>query len=61
MEGQSRDGGTLLAVDIGNTNVFFGVFRGTDLAGTWRLETDNQRTADEYAATLLTLLPRRGH
>jgi type III pantothenate kinase len=60
VEGRSPDGGTLLAVDIGNTNVFLGVFRGTDLAGTWRLETDNQRTADEYAATLLTLLPQRG-
>ena len=60
MEGRSPDGGALLAVDIGNTNVFLGVFRGTDLAGTWRLETDSQRTADEYAATLLTLLPQRG-
>ena len=60
MEGRSRDGGTLLAVDIGNTNVALGVFRGADLVGTWRLETDPQRTADEYAATLLTLLPQRG-
>lgn len=50
----------LLALDIGNTNVFFGVYRGADLIGTWRLETDPQRTADEYAATLLTLLPQRG-
>ncbi len=51
---------TLLALDIGNTNVAFGVFRGETLAGTWRLETDPQRTADEYAATLFTLLPRQG-
>lgn len=49
----------LMALDIGNTNIFFGVYRGADLIGTWRLETDPQRTADEYAATLLTLLPRR--
>ena len=50
----------LLAFDIGNTNIFFGVYRGAELIGTWRLETDPQRTADEYAATLLTLLPQRG-
>ncbi|MDP9373704.1 MAG: type III pantothenate kinase [Chloroflexota bacterium] len=50
----------LLAVDIGNTNVAFGVFRGAELVGTWRMATDPQRTADEYAAALLTLLPARG-
>jgi type III pantothenate kinase len=67
-EGDARPAGvagapgaaTLLALDIGNTNVAFGVFRGADLVGTWRLATDPQRTADEYAATLLTLLPGRG-
>lgn len=52
--------GLLLALDIGNTNIFFGVYRGADLLGTWRLATDPQRTADEYAAVLLTLLPQRG-
>ncbi len=50
----------LLALDIGNTNIFFGIFRGAELIGTWRLTTDAQRTADEYAAILLTLLPQRG-
>lgn len=63
MQARSRTrstGQTLLALDIGNTNVAFGVFRDADLAGTWRLATDNQRTADEYAASLLTLLPQRG-
>ncbi len=53
-------GGGLLAVDIGNTNVAFGVFRGAELLGTWRLATDPERTTDEYAANLLTLLPQRG-
>lgn len=50
----------LLALDIGNTNIFFGIFRDAELIGTWRLATDPQRTADEYAAVLLTLLPQRG-
>lgn len=51
---------TLLALDIGNTNVAFGVFRGVELVGTWRLATDGNRTVDEYAMSLLTLLPQRG-
>jgi type III pantothenate kinase len=50
----------LLALDIGNTNIFIGIFRGAELIGTWRLATDAQRTADEYAAILLTLLSQRG-
>lgn len=58
--GQTASAPTLLALDIGNTNVALGVFRGAELIGTWRLETNPQRTADEYAATLLTLLPRAG-
>ena len=36
----------LLAFDIGNTNIFFGVYRSADLIGTWRLETDPERAAD---------------
>lgn len=50
----------LLAVDIGNTNVVLGVYRGGDLVGTWRLETDPQRTTDEYAVLTESLLAREG-
>ncbi len=39
---------TLLAVDIGNTNVTIGAFDGERLAATWRLSTDRHRTRDEY-------------
>ncbi len=56
----AMDATLLLALDIGNTNIFFGVYRGAELIGTWRLATDPQRTSDEYAASLLTLLPQRG-
>lgn len=51
---------TLLALDIGNTNVVLGVFRDTTLLGTWRLETDSQRTVDEYAVLVESLLPQCG-
>lgn len=50
----------LLAIDIGNTNITVGVFKGQDLAATWRWATDSERTADEYAALLMGLLPRAG-
>jgi type III pantothenate kinase len=50
----------LLAVDIGNTNITYGVFQGDELRGTWRVATDVSRMPDEYAATLLNLLRHQG-
>ena len=46
----------LLAVDIGNTNVTLGLFRGEELEARWRLSTDIRRTSDEFTMMLLTLL-----
>lgn len=37
----------LMAIDVGNTNMVFGLFRGEDLVGSFRLGTDPNRTADE--------------
>ena len=50
----------LLAIDIGNTNVTFGVFEGEKLRATWRMATDVHQLADEYAALLLNLLHHQG-
>jgi type III pantothenate kinase len=38
----------LLVVDVGNTNVVLGIYRGDELTGSWRLATARERTADEY-------------
>jgi type III pantothenate kinase len=38
----------LLVVDAGNTNIVLGVYRGEELASSWRLATARERTADEY-------------
>ncbi len=46
----------LLVVDAGNTNVVFAVHDGQRWAGIWRIATEPQRTSDEYAVWLLTLL-----
>ncbi len=48
----------LLAIDIGNTNIKVGVFRGEKLEATWNLGTAIHRTSDEYAGALLSLMER---
>ena len=50
----------LLVVDAGNTNVVFAVHDGNGWRGSWRIATEPQRTSDEYAVWLLTLLGYTG-
>ena len=49
----------LLAVDIGNTNIVFGVFAGKRLAMSWRVTTWPERTADELWVVVRQLLAER--
>lgn len=46
----------LLAVDLGNTNITYGIFREEALERTFRTQTVRSRTADEYAVLLRQLL-----
>jgi type III pantothenate kinase len=46
----------LLAIDVGNTNTVFAVYRERALLAQWRLSTNRERTADEYAAALVQLM-----
>ena len=50
----------LLVIDAGNTNVVMAVHDGGSWRATWRIATDPQRTSDEYAVWLLTLLQEGG-
>lgn len=50
----------LLVIDCGNTNVVFAVRDGSTWRGIWRIRTEAQRTSDEYAVWLQTLLDRSG-
>jgi type III pantothenate kinase len=50
----------LLVVDAGNTNVVFAVHDGETWRGIWRIATEPQRTSDEYAVWLMTLLNLSG-
>lgn len=46
----------LLAIDIGNTTVGLGIFKGTELLREWKIRSDREKTADEYGIILLELL-----
>ncbi len=50
----------ILTLDIGNTNIKIGLFKGTDLVASWRLSTEARHTADEYGMTLYDLLRQSG-
>ncbi len=50
----------LLALDIGNTNIVAGVFEGAILRAQWRLATQRDRTADEFAVFLKVALEIKG-
>lgn len=56
----SNDAGSLLAIDIGNSQITIGL--GDDVAWNlhWRLASDRRRTADEYGALLSALLTSEG-
>jgi len=50
----------LLAIDIGNTNVTLGLYRGEVLGPRWRLATVHERMPDEYGLQFLGLFEHAG-
>lgn len=46
----------LLAIDCGNTNTVFSIWTGSEFIRTWRISTDQQRTADQYYVWLSSLI-----
>jgi len=50
----------LLAFDVGNTNIVLGVFQDGKLIQNWRLETDNNKSADEYGMIINQLFNFEG-
>ena len=50
----------LLAIDVGNTNIVFAICDGETIKWRWRISTDGQRTADEYAVWLHQLMQLEG-
>ena len=50
----------LLCIDVGNTNITLGVFRGKKLLGTFRMTTKIDRTSDEYGMTIRKIFDYNG-
>ena len=46
----------LLAVDIGNTNIVFGLFDGDQIINHWRINSDKSKTSDEYGVLFKKLI-----
>jgi type III pantothenate kinase len=51
----------LLTLDIGNTEITVGLFRGLDLQAHWRLTTNPDRTPDEWGSAMGGFLIQAGH
>lgn len=50
----------LLTIDIGNTNIVLGIFKGKELIQHWKIQTEKEKTSDEYGVTLLNLFTFSG-
>jgi len=50
----------LLAIDIGNTNIALGIFKKNKLIQHWKIQTEREKTSDEYGITLLNLFSLSG-
>ncbi len=50
----------ILVIDVGNTNMTFGVYSGEKLEGTFRMMSKTPRTSDEYGIMITQLIRSKG-
>ena len=50
----------LLTVDVGNTNITLGLFKGDKVYATFRITTQMARTSDEYGSLIAEMIVRKG-
>lgn len=50
----------LLVIDVGNTNIVLGIFKGEELMDHWRVSTNRLRTTDEYGVLIRNLFYLNG-
>lgn len=50
----------LLVIDVGNTNIVLGIFKGKELMDQWRVSTNRLRTTDEYGVLIRNLFYLNG-
>ncbi|MBQ9155640.1 MAG: type III pantothenate kinase [Eubacterium sp.] len=51
----------LIAIDIGNTDITFGLFQGKKLNDTFRMRSKVNRTSDEFGMFMLEVLSSKGY
>ncbi|MFN2364239.1 MAG: type III pantothenate kinase [Halarsenatibacteraceae bacterium] len=51
----------ILTLDIGNSNIFIGLYNDRQLVNNWRIATDKNKTSDEYGVILMNLFAAAGH
>lgn len=50
----------ILVIDVGNTNIVFGVYQEDKLVGSWRLASELSKTSDEYGLAFKNILAYNG-
>ncbi|MBQ9625235.1 MAG: type III pantothenate kinase [Clostridia bacterium] len=50
----------VLCLDVGNTNIKFGLFKGEELKHSWRMHSDILKTADDYGINVTSFFNRVG-
>lgn len=50
----------LLVIDVGNTNMVFGIYKNKQLINTWRMATGDGKTSDEIGITINSFLSGSG-
>lgn len=51
----------LLVIDVGNTNIVFGAYKGKELVMTFRMGTNKSKTSDEYGVVIKEIFVMNGH
>ena len=50
----------LLVIDVGNTNITYGIYDGDKLINTFRIMSKTPRTTDEFGTTVTDLIEKKG-
>ena len=50
----------ILTLDVGNSNIFIGLYSDGQLLNDWRIATDKDKTSDEYGVILMNLFTSLG-
>lgn len=56
LNGKERLTSMIIAIDVGNTNITVGAFKGDEIKACFRITTKMPRTSDEYGMLLINLL-----